>query len=149
MTSYRKNVVGVFQNKEGKYLIGKRKDLENVWQFPQGGLDENESTEQAIRREMLEELGIRYFDIVKFTEKTVKYDFPEGHFLIGKKGNFKGQEQTWFLLHLTNGEIPCLNRATDDEFSEFKWESLDQIIKGTISWKKSAYLEALKLLDLI
>ena len=51
-TEYRKNVVGVFVNSKNNFLVGQRVDLPEVWQFPQGGVDQNESMEDAIYREM-------------------------------------------------------------------------------------------------
>lgn len=51
------NVVGVIQNNEGKLLLVLNKKL-NKWIFPGGHLDENESPDIAIVREIKEELGL-------------------------------------------------------------------------------------------
>ena len=91
---------------------------------------------------------MKNFTILKKSNKTVRYDFPEKYLNNHKKGYFKGQEQTWFLLRLNEHESPNLEVAPDQEFSQVKWSPIHEIIKGTISWKKSAYKDALKLLGI-
>ncbi|MEW5803641.1 MAG: 8-oxo-dGTP diphosphatase MutT [bacterium] len=47
--------------KEGKILVAKRRrgdHLENKWEFPGGKLEQGETPEQCLRRELLEEFGI-------------------------------------------------------------------------------------------
>ena len=56
--NYRPNVAIIIVNKVGKVLWCKRKDG-NGWQFPQGGLDNGESTVEAIYRETEEEVGLK------------------------------------------------------------------------------------------
>lgn len=147
-TDYRPNVVGVFINDQNEFLVGKRVDLQGVWQFPQGGIDANETPEQAIKREMWEEIGVKNFAILRKAKKTVRYDFPEKYLKNSIKGNYKGQEQTWFLLKLNEDEDPNLDIAPDQEFSEIKWSNLDKVVEGTIYWKKHAYLKGLSLLGI-
>ncbi len=48
--------------REGKILLVKHTYLES-WFIPGGGLKKNETYEQAIRRELQEELGITIFDL--------------------------------------------------------------------------------------
>ena len=50
MQGYRKNVAMVVLNKNNQVLLCRRKGTEN-WQFPQGGIDENELCEDAMYRE--------------------------------------------------------------------------------------------------
>ena len=53
-------------NKDNQLWVGKRIDFKNnYWQMPQGGIDENESPEEAMKRELSEEVGInKNFEIV-------------------------------------------------------------------------------------
>lgn len=59
---YRTVVVGVVQNKAGEYLLCKKPVGEGVypgqWALPGGGIDEGETMEQALKREMIEEVGL-------------------------------------------------------------------------------------------
>ena len=57
---YRKNVGMVLINAEGHIFAGKRLDNNtDAWQMPQGGIDEGETIEGAVRREVMEESGIK------------------------------------------------------------------------------------------
>ena len=55
---YRLNAATVVFNKQGKVLICSRVDFENQWQFPQGGINNEENHQQAALRELREETNI-------------------------------------------------------------------------------------------
>ena len=78
MEGYRKNVAMVVLNDKQDILICRRKGTEN-WQFPQGGIDENELIEDAMYRELYEEVGLKKEDvsIVGKTNREIKYDIPK------------------------------------------------------------------------
>ncbi len=54
--------VSCILERNGKVFIAKRKPRKDVplaiWEFPSGRLEENESPEEGLKREMIEELGI-------------------------------------------------------------------------------------------
>jgi len=56
--NYRKGVGIVVVNDSGQFFLGKRVGAE-AWQFPQGGIDDGETPEQALYRELYEETGIK------------------------------------------------------------------------------------------
>ena len=148
---FRPCVLGVFLNEKGKVLCCERSDEKGAWQFPQGGVEEGESSMQAIIREVSEELGCKpkSFEIIKELEFKIRYVFPEdfkNHFKIARK--WCGQEQSWFLLKFSSGHGPDLKKA-DGEFSDFKWESPEWIMKKIVSFKRDAYKEGLSALKLI
>ena len=58
----RRNVGLIILNHTNELLLCKRKGT-NAWQFPQGGIDKNETEKQAVIRELFEEVGIRISDI--------------------------------------------------------------------------------------
>lgn len=144
---YRRCIVCVFRDASGKVLVGKRKNIES-WQFPQGGIEAGEQKEEALFREMKEELGVNQFDIVKQLEDPITYDFPlELKAAIARK--FKGQEQYWFLCKLLKDDQPDLDIAQDDEFSELAWITPMEAIDRVIWWKKKSYLKALRLFGVL
>ncbi|HEY6507755.1 MAG TPA: (deoxy)nucleoside triphosphate pyrophosphohydrolase [Vicinamibacterales bacterium] len=54
-------VVAAIVESEGRYLVTRRQPgvhLEGLWEFPGGKVDATETHEQALRREMSEELGV-------------------------------------------------------------------------------------------
>jgi putative (di)nucleoside polyphosphate hydrolase len=144
---YRPCVVGVFIDASGQLLVGERADSPGSFQFPQGGIEPGETPEEAIIREMKEELGVASFSILKKTSDWLTYDFPEdfGH-KIAKK--YRGQKQQWFLLALSPNHQPDLSRASDEEFCSLRWMRREEVIKGIIHWKRAVYATALeRLLD--
>ena len=54
---YRPNVAIVIANSKHQVFWGKRV-REHAWQFPQGGIQAGESPEQAMYRELKEEVGL-------------------------------------------------------------------------------------------
>ncbi len=65
---YRKNVGIIIINDEDQLVWAKRSGQKNAWQFPQGGIDEGEISEQALYRELKEELGLSPDDIEVIAE---------------------------------------------------------------------------------
>ena len=57
-------------------LVAKRVDMDDIWQFPQGGIDEGESPKQALKRELKEEIGTDKIDILDEYPQWLSYDFP-------------------------------------------------------------------------
>ena len=59
-------------------LVGRRIDHPSgFWQMPQGGIDENEDPEQAVWREMEEEIGTNKAKLIKISKQWIKYDIPK------------------------------------------------------------------------
>ena len=55
---YRSCVGMMILNDTNKILVGRRLDHPSgVWQMPQGGIDDHEKPEEAVWREMMEEIG--------------------------------------------------------------------------------------------
>ena len=98
---YRKNVGIIIYNCEGKVLLCERNQekIDYKWQFPQGGVDNNEKTEDTALRELFEETGIKSAKIVFKDNVWRAYKFPailkfsRKHHDYYK--NVKGQIQKW------------------------------------------------------
>ena len=116
---YRPNVAAIIQRADGRVLIGQRSDYPESWQFPQGGVDRGESAEEAVRREVREEVGLPEH-LYKVTEHRgpYRYDFPTGP----DRRGFHGQEQTYFLCVLLGSAAPeCDLAGTCGEFAALQW----------------------------
>ena len=96
---YRANVAIVILNDQGNVFWAKRQG-QDAWQFPQGGIDHGESPLEAMYRELYEEVGLFPEDVelVAQTSDWLKYDIPE--YLIRQHAIPRciGQKQIWFLL---------------------------------------------------
>lgn len=93
---YNKNVQMWIISSRGKIVVNNESTLENVyWKIPQGGIEKGENPEDAVKRELKEELNIISFEIVAKAKYVHRYDWPEK--LQSEKG-YRGQEQTIFLI---------------------------------------------------
>ena len=65
-------------NARNQILVGRRLDHPSgYWQMPQGGIDQNENPEEAVWREMLEEIGTKNAIMIKESKKWINYDIPK------------------------------------------------------------------------
>ena len=95
---YRANVAAIIINPEGNLLICERATVPGAWQFPQGGVDHGESSEQALFREVSEEVGLRaeHYAIL-LRREGYRYLYPEqAQDKKLRKHGSHGQEQTYF-----------------------------------------------------
>ncbi|MFO7735604.1 MAG: NUDIX domain-containing protein, partial [bacterium] len=136
---YRKNVAIIVVDSDGFILVGERSDIPGQWQLPQGGVDKNESSEDAMWRELKEETGLSYEDVViKNRSENIRYEYPEAVKLSKK---MEGQIQQYFLLEIK----PCAKKPVPGaEFNRFRWYDSERIIKNIVDFKKSAYKIAFK-----
>jgi putative (di)nucleoside polyphosphate hydrolase len=144
---YRVGVVGVFVNSAGQVLICERTNQTNAWQFPQGGMEANESPTQAILREVSEELGTDAVEIVRAATEMTQYDFPK-ELTVPVTKDYRGQRHHWFLMRFKAAEGPKLE-LSDGEFQKCKWIAVDKCLQSVVHWKKQAYADGLKLLKLM
>lgn len=136
---FRPNVAAAIINDRGLILVGQRTDIPGSWQLPQGGVDNGESADEAVLREVEEETGIKPQNL-KIIKKSgeIKYIFPDE---INKKTGFKGQCQTFFLLKLIN---PDCEPQVSDEFSSFEWITKDEVLDRIVGFKKNSYIKAFR-----
>ena len=83
-------------------------DFKGKWEFPGGKVEENETPQNALKREILEELNVEIFvgDLIE----TIEYDYPTFHL-----------SMDCFWCVITNGDITLL------EAEDAKW-----LIKETL-----------------
>ena len=133
-------------NKDKEILVGRRLDHPSgFWQMPQGGIDDNENPEDAVWREMMEEIGTNKAELIKVSNQWVRYEIPAETLKTlpwGKK--YIGQTQKWFAFQFI-GEDSDINVGTDDpEFSEWKWAKIDSIVDNIVPFKRYVYSTILK-----
>lgn len=139
---YRMGVVAVFVNDSGEVLTCKQR-RNDEWVFPQGGMEEGETLEQTLFREVLEELGNDEFEIVGKAERMISYEFSRLRIEI------RGQKHQWFLCRFKPGMGPDLEKTLDDEFSTFSWVSPKQAVEEAMAVKRSRYEQGLSELGLV
>ena len=146
---YRPNVGIIIINDEKKVLLAKRLN-ENAWQFPQGGINDKESTEDAMYRELKEEVGLSHNHIlvIEKTKGWLRYDVPKNWIRNNSQQKYRGQKQVWFLLKFVGEDTDIfLRNTTKPEFDNWKWVSYWTPLKEVIDFKKSVYKKALSELE--
>lgn len=75
---YRPNVGIVVANRRGQVLWTRRVGGHDAWQFPQGGMQQGEKPEQALYRELEEEVGLRaeHVKVLACTDGWLRYQLP-------------------------------------------------------------------------
>ena len=139
--TYRKCVGIMILNHNKEILVGKRLDHPSgFWQMPQGGIDEYENPEEAVWREMMEEIGTNNAKLIKESKQWIKYDIPTETLKTLPWGNkYIGQTQKWFAFQFT-GKDSDINVGTDNpEFSEWKWTKMNLIIDNIVPFKRDVY----------
>lgn len=115
---YRANVAGILRNPRGRILICERLGVPDAWQFPQGGIDEGETPEQALVRELWEEVGVVAGDFA-IVERRGPYRYLYGNGRI--KRGFHGKEQHYFLCDYTGLDARIDVETKHPEFQAFRW----------------------------
>jgi len=138
---YRPNVGIALFNRDGKLFIARRTDLPgDVWQCPQGGIDDGETPEVAALREMEEEIGTRNACILAEREGWLSYDLPQS--LMGKAlgGRFRGQTQKWFVMGYEGQDSDIrLDLHDPAEFDTWEWVEPTVLLEHNLGFKKDLY----------
>ncbi|WP_428737721.1 RNA pyrophosphohydrolase [Sulfurimonas sp.] len=138
--SYRPNVAMIIVSheypKKKDIFIAQRNDLADIWQFPQGGIDEGEEVIDALFREMEEEIGTNAAEIIAEYPEWISYDFPPK--IAKSMRPYKGQTQRYFLVKLDKGADINLD-TKHPEFSAYKYASVDEVLEITAHFKKNVY----------
>lgn len=109
-------------NEKIQYLVVKRTpEREGFWQPVTGGLEEGESRVEALRREVLEETGIK--DFVRIIEDVHYFEYSGPHFT---------------KEYVFGVEIPPTEKIVLDEgeHSEFRWCSFEDAL-NLLKWKEN------------
>jgi putative (di)nucleoside polyphosphate hydrolase len=142
--SYRSGVGIMLFNNKGEVLIGERIKPADVWQMPQGGIDNDESPQDALLREVSEEIGTTKWNVVAESKEWMHYDFPKEFRDEWFCGKYIGQSQKWFLLEFL-GEDRYININTGEpEFTDWKWINISDLVEIIADFKKPMYISIIK-----
>jgi len=142
---FRANVGIILANDDGKLLLGGRVGNRG-WQFPQGGMQSGESAEQAMYRELEEEVGLTATDVevLGVTSDWLRYRLPDRFVRRGSKPLCIGQKQRWFILRmLSDDDCVCLDAADTPEFDRWRWVDFWRPVNEVIYFKRRVYARAL------
>ena len=138
-------------NDQSQLLWARRVGGQDNWQFPQGGISSGESPEQALYRELYEELGLSPDGVAVLgnTKGWLRYRLPRRFVREGQKPLCVGQKQKWFLLRLLADDASVRLDVDDKpEFDHWQWVSYWYPLNQVVSFKRDVYRRAMKELAL-
>jgi len=144
---YRPCVGIVLCNRDAQVFWARRVSRDG-WQFPQGGVEDNETAEQAVFRELYEETGLRpkHVRLVGRTRDWLHYDLPK-RYLRGRS-RFRGQKQIWFLFELIGKDDDVhLTVSKRPEFDDWRWVEYWDPLNRIVEFKQEVYRNALTELE--
>ncbi|NCU00975.1 RNA pyrophosphohydrolase [Candidatus Macondimonas diazotrophica] len=146
---FRPNV-GIMLANAKHELLWARRIGQNAWQFPQGGIDPGENAEQALFRELREEIGLTAGDvqILGCTRGWLRYYLPKRFIRRNAWPRCIGQKQVWFLLRLTAAEDRVrLDLGPKPEFDHWRWVPYWHPVNEVVFFKRRVYRRALQELE--
>ena len=143
---FRPNVGIILANGQGRLLWARRVN-QDAWQFPQGGIGAGESPEEALYRELEEEVGLTpdTVNVVACTRGWLRYRLPKRYIRKGQQPLCIGQKQKWFLLQmLADDSAVTVDGHAKPEFDHWRWVNYWYPLTQVISFKREVYRSALK-----
>ncbi len=143
---FRPNVGIILANRQGQVLWAKRIG-QDAWQFPQGGINGEETPEDAMYRELYEEVGLEPKDvrILACTRGWLRYRLPRRLVRRDSRPLCIGQKQKWFLLELVSGdERVRVDLSSSPEFDSWRWVSYWFPVGQVVAFKRDVYRRAMK-----
>ena len=142
---FRANVGIILTNADGKLMLGGRVGATG-WQFPQGGMLQGESAEDAMYRELEEEVGLRAgdVDLLGATNDWLRYRLPDKFIRRNSSPLCIGQKQRWFMLLLRSSDDNVRFDLCDEpEFDRIRWVDYWRPVNEVIYFKRRVYASAL------
>ena len=139
--------VGIILANQFNQVLWARRIGQRSWQFPQGGIKVSETPEEALYRELHEEIGLRQGDvkIVASTKGWLRYRLPKKMIRHNSHPLCVGQKQKWYLLRILSEDSSIsMTTSNSPEFDSWKWVSYWYPLGQVVSFKKEVYRRAMK-----
>lgn len=143
---YRPNVGIVLMRQDGQVFWARRVRRDG-WQFPQGGMNTDETPVEAMYRELQEETGLlpEHVEVLGATPGWLRYKLPARAIRRNERQVCIGQKQVWFLLRLTGDESHVqLDHTDSPEFDHWRWVDFWYPVEHVVMFKRGVYARALR-----
>jgi putative (di)nucleoside polyphosphate hydrolase len=142
---FRANVGIILTNSDGQLMLAGRVGSKG-WQFPQGGILVGEDAEQAMFRELEEEVGLGQSDVevLGVTRDWLRYRLPDKYIRRNSAQRCIGQKQRWFMLRLVSPvDTVRFDLSDRPEFDRIRWVNFWRPVNEVIYFKRQVYARAL------
>ena len=142
---YRPNVGIVLMRQDGRVFWARRVRRDG-WQFPQGGMNTDETPVEAMYRELREETGLlpEHVELLGATPGWLRYRLPPRAIRYQEKHVCIGQKQVWFLLRMVCDEAELrLDLTETPEFDHWRWVDFWYPVEHVVTFKRGVYARAL------
>ena len=143
---YRPNVGIVLMRPDGRVFWARRVRRDG-WQFPQGGMNTDETPVEAMYRELREETGLlpEHVEVLGVTPGWLRYRLPKRFIRHDQQPLCIGQKQRWYMLRLTAAEERVdLRCAAEPEFDRWRWIDYWESLRLVVPFKRGGYEKALR-----
>ena len=143
---FRPNVGIILMHPDGR-LFWARRVTRDGWQFPQGGMNSDETPLEAMYRELREEVGLSasQVEVLGATPGWLRYRLPRRCIRSGNRPVCIGQKQVWYLLRLTGQEEHLRFDETETpEFDSWRWVDFWYPLEHVVNFKRRVYEQALR-----
>jgi putative (di)nucleoside polyphosphate hydrolase len=143
---FRHGVGIILVNSKRQLFLAKRIG-KDAWQFPQGGMMDEETPEQAMLRELKEEVGLQPEDVkvLSMSRRWLRYRLPKKLIRYHSQPLCVGQKQKWFLLRLINNNAKIdLSMTEKPEFDSWAWVSYWYPLSQVVAFKRRVYNMAMR-----
>lgn len=138
---YRPCVGIMLLSRDGLVFVGKRIDQTvEGWQMPQGGIDGDETPEEAALRELEEEIGTGNAKLLREYPEWLSYDLPSHLLGVALRGRFRGQRQKWMAMRFLGDDSDISIKTTEPEFAEWKWLAIEALPRLIVPFKRDTYM---------
>lgn len=142
---FRPNVGIVLMHEDGRVFWARRVHRDG-WQFPQGGMNTDETPLEAMYRELREETGLlpEHVDVLGATPGWLRYRLPPRAIRHRDRLVCIGQKQVWFLLQFKGREDDLrLDLSEKPEFDGWRWVDFWYPMEHVVTFKRGVYARAL------
>jgi putative (di)nucleoside polyphosphate hydrolase len=143
---YRPNVGIVLMRQDGQVFWARRVRRDG-WQFPQGGMNTDETPVEAMYRELQEETGLlpEHVEVLGATPGWLRYKLPARAIRRKAAAGLHRPEAVWFLLRPDRRRIPYESWTTPTRPSSttgagWTWYPVEHVVM----FKRGVYARALR-----
>lgn len=130
---FRPNVAAFIYNQNDEVLILNSRGKGDYWGLPQGGIDQGENIESAVRREVKEETGLTELNVRAIFKNIYSYTWSKPYTHSG----YKGQRQTLCVLEY-NGQSSAV-KTNPFEHKGYRWVKIKDLLAKSSPVHRTQY----------